>query len=72
MLAGVWLSTAGAKQSSERSFHACSFANMVLYGKPLADDVRKQLSTDPYLDAGTYDWRLENHDALGRRRALAL
>jgi len=45
---------------------------MVLYGKPLADDVRKQLSTDPYLDAGTYDWRLENHDALGRRRALAL
>ena len=28
---------------------------MVLFGKPLADDVKKQLTTDPYRDAGTYD-----------------
>ena len=31
------------------------FANLVLFGKPLADDVKKQLTTDPYLNAGTYD-----------------
>ena len=31
------------------------FADMVLFGKPLADDVKKHLTTDPYLDAGTYD-----------------
>jgi hypothetical protein len=28
---------------------------MVLFGKPLANNVKKQLSTDPYRDAGTYD-----------------
>jgi endo-1,4-beta-xylanase len=32
-----------------------NFANLVLFGKPLADDVKKQLTTDPYLNAGTYD-----------------
>lgn len=32
-----------------------NFANMVLFDKPLANDVKKQLTTDPYLDAGTYD-----------------
>jgi endo-1,4-beta-xylanase len=31
------------------------FADMVLFGKPLTDEVKKQLTTDPYLDAGTYD-----------------
>jgi endo-1,4-beta-xylanase len=31
------------------------FANMVLFGKPLADIVKTQLTTDPYLKAGTYD-----------------
>lgn len=32
-----------------------NFANFVFYGKPLADDVRTQLTTDPYRNAGTYD-----------------
>lgn len=32
-----------------------NFADFVLFGKPLADDVKKQLTTDPYLGAGTYD-----------------
>jgi len=32
-----------------------NFANMVLFGKPLAADVKTQLTTDPYLKAGTYD-----------------
>ena len=31
------------------------FANMVFFGRPLPDDVKKQLTTDPYLDAGTYE-----------------
>jgi len=31
------------------------FADMVLFDKPLADDVKKQLRTDPYLGAGTWD-----------------
>jgi hypothetical protein len=31
------------------------FADFVLFGKPLPEDVRKHLTTDPYLDAGTYD-----------------
>jgi endo-1,4-beta-xylanase len=31
-----------------------NFANMVLFGKPLAGDVKQQLTTDPYLNAGTY------------------
>jgi len=32
-----------------------NFANMVLFSKPLADDVKTQLTTDPYVKAGTYD-----------------
>ena len=32
-----------------------NFANMVLFGKPLADDVKKQVTTDPYVAAHTYD-----------------
>ena len=32
-----------------------NFANMVLFGKPLSSDVKKQLGADPYLGAGTYD-----------------
>jgi hypothetical protein len=31
------------------------FANMALLGKPIDADVKKQLATDPYLNAGTYD-----------------
>ncbi len=32
-----------------------NFANMVLFGKPLTDDVNTQLTTDPHRKAGTYD-----------------
>jgi endo-1,4-beta-xylanase len=35
--------------------HIVDFANFVLYGIPLAADVKAQLTTDPYLEAGTYD-----------------
>lgn len=35
--------------------HIVDFANFVLYGTPLAAEVKTQLTTDPYLQAGTYD-----------------
>ena len=35
--------------------HIVDFANFVLNGVPLAADVQTQLTTDPYLQAGTYD-----------------
>jgi hypothetical protein len=35
--------------------HIVDFANFVLFGTQLAPDVKTQLTTDPYLDAGTYD-----------------
>jgi hypothetical protein len=31
------------------------FANFVLFGKPLPEDVRQHLTTDPYFDAGVYE-----------------
>lgn len=31
------------------------FADFVLRGKPLPEDAKKHLATDPYFDAGTYD-----------------
>ena len=38
-----------------QSVNIVNFANMVLFGKPLANDVKKQLTADPYLNAGTYE-----------------
>ena len=35
--------------------HIVNFANFVLFGTPLAPAVQTQLTTDPYLNAGTYD-----------------
>jgi endo-1,4-beta-xylanase len=35
--------------------HIVNFANFVLFGMQLAPDVKTQLTTDPYLNAGTYD-----------------
>ncbi len=41
------------KPSQEQNIVA--FADMVLKGTPMAEDVKTHLATDPYLDAGTYD-----------------
>ena len=35
--------------------HIVDYANFILFGTPLAADVKTQLTTDPYLNAGTYD-----------------
>jgi hypothetical protein len=35
--------------------HIVDFANFVLNGTALTREVKAQLTTDPYLDAGTYD-----------------
>lgn len=45
----------GHALTAAQAQHIVDFANFVLYGKPLAPEVKTQLRTDPYLDAGTYD-----------------
>ncbi|HVW08404.1 MAG TPA: sugar-binding protein [Bryobacteraceae bacterium] len=50
----IFMGGGGHSLKPSQAAHIVQFANMVLFGKPLADDVKKQLSTDPYLDAGTY------------------
>jgi endo-1,4-beta-xylanase len=40
------------KSQAENLVH---FADLVLFGKAIAPEVKTHLSTDPYLDAGTYD-----------------
>jgi len=51
----LFMGGGGHSLKAAQSVNIVNFANMVLFGKPLADDVKKQLTTDPYLDAGTYD-----------------
>ncbi len=41
--------------TSAQATHIVNFANFVLFGTPLAPAVKTQLTTDPYLNAGTYD-----------------
>jgi endo-1,4-beta-xylanase len=51
----LFMGGGGHSLKPAQAVNIVNFANMVLFGKPLADDVKKQLTTDPYLDAGTYD-----------------
>jgi endo-1,4-beta-xylanase len=51
----IYMGGGGHSLKPAQGVNIVNFANMVLFGKPLADDVKKQLSTDPYLNAGTYD-----------------
>jgi endo-1,4-beta-xylanase len=51
----LYMGGGGHSLKPAQAANIVNFANMVLSGKPLADEVRKQLTTDPYLDAGTYD-----------------
>jgi len=53
-------------RSTPQSANIFNFANFVLFSKPLADDVKRQLTTNPYLNAGTYEryyGGLQTHDA---------
>jgi endo-1,4-beta-xylanase len=51
----IYMGGGGHSLKPSQSANIVTFANMVFFGKPLPDDVKKQLTTDPYLDAGTYD-----------------
>jgi endo-1,4-beta-xylanase len=51
----LYMGGGGHSLKPAQAVNIVNFANMVLFGKPLADDVRKQLTTDPYVDAGTYE-----------------
>jgi hypothetical protein len=50
----IFMGGGGHSLKPSQAAHLVQFANMVLFGKPLADDVKKQLTRDPYLDTGTY------------------
>ena len=51
----LYLGGGGHSLKPAQSANIVNFANFVLFGKPLADDVKRQLTTDPYLNAGTYE-----------------
>jgi glucuronyl esterase-like protein len=51
----LYMGGGGHSLKPSQAENIVNFANMVLFGKPLANNVKKQLSTDPYRDAGTYD-----------------
>jgi endo-1,4-beta-xylanase len=51
----LYMGGGGHSLKPAQAANIVNFANLVLFGRPLADDVKKQLATDPYLNAGTYD-----------------
>jgi len=51
----IYIGGGGHSLKPSQAANIVSFADMVLFGKHLADDLRKHFGTDPYLDAGTYD-----------------
>ena len=51
----LYMGGGGHSLKPSQAQNIVNFANMVLFGKPLADDVKTQLTTDPYRNAGTYD-----------------
>ena len=50
----IFMGGGGHSLKPSQAANIVSFANFVLFGKPLPDDVRKRLTTDPYLDADVY------------------
>jgi endo-1,4-beta-xylanase len=51
----IYMGGGGHSLKPSQAANIVAFANMVFFGTPLSDDVKKQLTRDPYLDAGTYD-----------------
>ena len=51
----IYMGGGGHSLKPSQAEHIVTFANMVFSGTPMSDDVKKQLTTDPYLDTGTYD-----------------
>ncbi|MEI9974281.1 MAG: sugar-binding protein [Ignavibacteriota bacterium] len=50
----IYMGGGGHSLKPAQAVNIVHFANLVLFGKPLPDDVKKHLTTDPYLEAGTY------------------
>jgi len=51
----IFMGGGGHSLKPSQAANLVAFSNFILFGKPLPDDVRKHLSTDPFLDSGTYD-----------------
>ncbi len=51
----IFMGGGGHSLKPSQAANIVQFANMVFFGKALPDDVKKHLTTDPYLDAGTYN-----------------
>ena len=51
----IFMGGGGHSLKPPQAANIVNFANLVLFGKPLKDEVKAHLATDPYLDAGTYD-----------------
>jgi endo-1,4-beta-xylanase len=51
----LYIGGGGHSLKPAQAVNIVNFANNVLFGKPLAEDVRTELSTDPYLNARIYD-----------------
>lgn len=51
----IFMGGGGHSLKPAQAANIVRFANMVFFGRPLPDDAKKQLTTDPYLDAGTYE-----------------
>jgi hypothetical protein len=51
----LYMDGGGHSLKPAQAANIVNFSNFVLYGTPLAPPVKTQLTTDPYLSAGTYD-----------------
>ena len=51
----IYMGGGGHSLKKSQADNLVRFADFVLFGKPLPEEVNKPLQTDPYLDAGTYD-----------------
>ncbi len=51
----LYMGGGGHSLKPSQAQNIVNFSNLVLFGKPLATDVKTQLTTDPYLNAGIYD-----------------
>jgi len=51
----LYMGGGGHSLKKPQAENIVAFANMVLFGTPLPADIAKHLTTNPYLDAGTYD-----------------
>lgn len=51
----IYMGGGGHSLKPSQAVNIVNFSNFILFGKPLADDVKTQITTDPYLNAATYN-----------------